>query len=530
MRPANCKALLVYPPFAGTSFWNYRRTYEAMGAKYSAAPLGFITLAALLPPEWEVRLVNMNTEEFTDSDLEWADVVMTGGMLPQRLGTHEVMRRAKAAGKPVVVGGPDATCEPKAYEQADFCVLGEAEEIIGDFLAAWARGDERGTFVCKEFPDITRSPLPRFDLLKLQDYVMVGVQYARGCPFDCEFCNVVDLNGRKPRVKTDEQMLRELQALYDLGYRGAVDFVDDNMIGNRKQVKPFLRRLREWNVSHGHPFEYSTEASLDLADDDELMELMRLANFYAIFVGIETPSREALVAANKRQNARRDIVASVHKIHRAGIFANAGFIIGFDKEPLQIADAMVECVEESGIPICMTGLLYALPGTKLERRLIAEGRLLEHDQNAQDADQATSGLNFKMDRPRAEVLRQYRDVVLRIYEPKAFYGRVRRTVRMLDKSGHKVQFTLRNTVRDVRAFLHIVWDQGIRQPGVRLEWWRSVVDCLLHNPMAFRIAVSFSALYMHFGPYSRELAKLIEKRIEESPREEILQAREGATA
>ena len=514
-RSPHCKALLVFPRFAGASFWNYRRTCELLGAKYSAAPLGLITLAALLPREWAVRLIDRNVEELTEEDLAWADVVMTGGMLPQRNDALELIGRAHDRGKPVVVGGPDATCAPDVYAAADFRVLGEAEEVIADFLAAWNQGARGGLFEAPRFPDLTRSPVPRFDLLKLDRYLHIGVQFSRGCPFECEFCNVIDLNGRAPRTKTPEQMLQELDALRQLGYRGHVDFVDDNLIGNRKAVKPFLRELAAWLGARGRPFEFTTEASLDLASDPELLDLLKKANFFAVFVGIETPDTATLLAANKRQNARRDVAASVAAIHRAGLFVNAGFIVGFDTERGSVADAMVACIEEAGIPVCMVGLLFALPGTRLTRRLAAENRLATGEVRyaSDDADQCTSGLNFVTARPRLEVLADYRDILARIYAPDAFFARARRVGRELDRSAHALRPSVANVLRDLRGFFGMLWCMGIRDGRVRAEWWRSVVDCLVHNPAALKIVLSFAALYLHLGPYSRALVQRLDQEI-----------------
>ncbi|HEX8908444.1 MAG TPA: B12-binding domain-containing radical SAM protein [Anaeromyxobacteraceae bacterium] len=518
-RPKRCKALLVAPQFAGTSFWNYRRTCELLGARYSAAPLGLITLAALLPADWELRLVDRNVEELRDEDLRWADVVMTGGMLPQRRDVLALIARAHAVGRPVVVGGPDATCAPDVYAAAEFRVLGEAEEIIADFVAAWCGGAPSGTFAATRFPDLTRSPVPRFDLLKLDRYLHVGVQFSRGCPFSCEFCNVIELNGRSPRTKTSAQMLRELDALRALGYRGHVDFVDDNLIGNRKAVKPFLQELAAWLRARGRPFEFTTEASLDLGSDAELLALLRAANFFAVFVGIETPDPVALLAAHKRQNVRRDIAESVRAIHRAGLFVNAGFIVGFDAERGSVAPAMVECIEAAGIPVCMVGLLFALPSTELARRLSAEGRLDAAAQvyDGDDADQCTSGLNFRTLRPRREVLQDYREVLARAFAPAAFFGRARRVGRELDRSEHGVRPSLRNVARDLRGFFGMLWLMGVRDSRVRGEWWRSVADCLLHNPSALKIVLSFAALYLHLGPYSRDLVARLDREIAASP-------------
>ena len=504
----NPQVLMVYPRFNPDSFWNYQATCEVAGARYSAAPLGLITVAAMLPPDWPVRLVNRNTEELTPADLAWADLVMTGGMLPQQGDTLSVIALAHEAGKPVAVGGTDVSSSPHVYDDAEFKVVGEAEGILDLFIAAWQRGDTGGTFKAEEFPDITTSPVPRFDLLKLEHYMHVGLQVTRGCPFTCEFCNVIELNGRTPRVKTTEQVLRELTALYDLGYRGHVDFVDDNLIGNRRVIKPILAELAVWLERRNYPFEFSTEASMNLADDDELLALMKRANFFAVFVGIETPDTAALLGAGKRQNTRRDIVESIRKIYRAGIFVNAGFIIGFDAEKDRMADPMIACIEDAAIPIAMVGLLYALPNTQLWRRLTDEGRLHANSDRVQGvtvADQCTSGLNFDTMRPRRDMIDDYRTVLRRIYEPRAFFARTARVTRMLDVSGHRVNRPLRAVLRDLRSFARITWRTGVLDRRSRAFFWRAVGDCLVHNPRAARIMVSFAALYLHFGPYSRFL-------------------------
>jgi len=367
--------LLVVPRFSGQSFWNFEAACEVFGARFPAPPLGLITVAALLPSSWQCRLVNRNTEDLQESDLDWADLVMTGGMLPQQPDTLRVIELAHERHKPVAVGGPDVTSSPEAYLAADFRVLGEAEGVIDAFIEAWDSGERSGLFEAEKFKvDITRTPIPRFDLLKRKQYDFYGVQFARGCPFTCEFCDIIELYGRVPRVKTAEQMLTELDYLYGIGYRGHLDFVDDNFIGNKKAVKAFLPHLIAWQKERGYPFQFSTEASINLADDDALLALMREANFFTIFVGIESPDTDTLVSMQKKQNTRRSMVDSVHKIYRAGIFVNAGFIVGFDSEKGSVADAMIDCIEATAIPFCMVGLLYALPTTQLTRRLAREGR------------------------------------------------------------------------------------------------------------------------------------------------------------
>ena len=315
MSPRPCNVLMIYPRFGAGTFWNFAAACELFGAKYPTAPLGLITVAALLPAEWTIRLIDRNIETLPDGDLEWADLVMTGGMLPQYFDTIEIIELCRAHGKPVVVGGPGVTSIPYGYSKADFQVLGEAEGIIDKFIAAWEAGAREGVFEAEKFKvDVSKSPIPRFDLLKFKHYLYIGVQFSRGCPFTCEFCDIIELYGRVPRAKTNAQMLDELEALHRLGYRGHVDFVDDNLIGNKKAVKAFLPELKTWLGQHDYPFEFTTEASLNLSDDADLLRLMNEANFIGVFIGIESPDTDTLIAMRKKQNTRRNIAQSIHRI------------------------------------------------------------------------------------------------------------------------------------------------------------------------------------------------------------------------
>ncbi len=370
---AATNVLMVFPQFNQNSFWSLQAACDIYGVKCPAPPLGMMTLAALLPKEWNIKLVNRNAEELQNADIDWADIVMTGGMLPQRDDTQVVIDLAHARGKPTAVGGPDPMSSPECYEKSDFRVLGEAEGIIQLFVEAWNKGERRGTFEAERFKvDVATSPIPRFDLINFKHYLYVGVQFSRGCPFTCEFCDIIELYGRVPRSKTNDQMLAELDALYDAGYRGHVDFVDDNLIGNKKALKRFLPALTQWQKDRKFPFEFSTEASMNLADDTELLQMLKGANFFAIFVGIESPDTDTLIATSKKQNTRRSLADSVHKIYDAGMFVIAGFIVGFDSEKGSMSQAMIECIEDTGIPVAMVGLLTALPNTQLTRRLVAE--------------------------------------------------------------------------------------------------------------------------------------------------------------
>jgi len=514
--PRACNVLMIYPRFQANTFWNFSEACKLLNARYPTAPLGLITVAAMLPANWNMRLVNRNTEEVAAEDFAWADMVMTGGMINQQFDTLRVIQLAHKHGKPVVIGGPDATSSPAIYKDADFLVLGEVEEILGQFVAAWDAGERSGSFVAEKFTiDVTRTPAPRFDLLKTEHYMYVGVQYSRGCPFTCEFCDIIELYGRVPRTKTTQQMLVELQSLYDLGYRGHVDFVDDNLIGNRKSLRIFLPDLIAWQEAHGFPFEFSTEASLNLADDHDLMELMRKANFFAVFIGIESPDPETLVHTKKKQNTRRNIAESVHKLYAAGMFVTAGFIVGFDTEKVSIADAMADLIEDAAIPVAMVGLLYALPNTQLARRLAKEGRLhANHDRMAEETgDQCTLGLNYDSNRPERDVLLDYRRVLKRIYDPVAYAGRLERLAEMLDRSGRPAELAIGDRRRDFISleFVHALLS---KMPEAREPFWKVFKSCRSNNPAALRPILSLMTLYTHLGPFSRFVVSELDRRIE----------------
>ncbi|MBX6327221.1 MAG: B12-binding domain-containing radical SAM protein [Pseudolabrys sp.] len=510
------RVLLVYPRFVQNSFWNYTDSCRVVGARYPAAPLGLITVAALLPQSWQFKLVNRNTEELTGDDLAWADLVMTGGMLNQQPDCLRVIELCHRHGRPVVVGGPDVTSSPHIYEAADFRVVGEAEDVINDFVAAWERGERTGIFSAERFTiDVTKSPLPRFDLLKLDHYLYVCVQYSRGCPFTCEFCDIIELYGRKPRTKTTEQMLAELERLYWLGFRGHVDFVDDNLIGNKKALKQFLPALAKWQETHGYPFEFSTEASINLADDDELLEMMREANFFAVFIGIESPDPETLTQTRKKQNTRRDIAECVHKIYGYGMFVTAGFIVGFDSEAASIAEAMIAFIDECAIPVAMVGLLYALPNTQLTRRLADEGRLHDgHDVMSDDraGDQCWLGINFEPKRPLRDILDDYRRILAHIYDPAAYARRLDRLTERLDRNRRPRTLhagDARGRVGSLDTLRRIV----DAVPEARDVFWRAFMNCARNNPAALRYIVLLMAIYLHLGPFSRRLIARIDARI-----------------
>jgi radical SAM superfamily enzyme YgiQ (UPF0313 family) len=517
--PAQTRVLLVFPRFTADSFWSFKEACEIWGAKCTAPPLGLITLAALLPETWQVKLVNRNAEALTEADLDWANLVMTGGMLPQEADTLELIDLCRARGLPVAIGGPGATSSPEHYEAADFLVLGEAEGIIGLFVDAWNSGARSGRFVAEKFQaDVTKSPIPRFDLLDFKHYLYIGVQFSRGCPFTCEFCDIIELYGRVPRTKTAPQMLAELDRLLAMGFRGHVDFTDDNLIGNKKAIKQFLPHLAAWQQRNGYPFMFSTEASINLADDPDLLAMMRVANFFAVFVGIESSDHDTLVHTQKKQNTRRSVEESVHRINAAGIFVTAGFICGFDTERASISGAMVDCIEATNIPIAMIGLLTALPNTQMSRRLEREGRLfVGYDRLAEDVgDQCTAGLNFVTLRPRIDVLRDYRDVLSRIYAPAAFFGRIRRLSEVLKRKdfggGKPSAAAIR---RDMRLLWRAAWRMTFKHPALARQFWAAFIHCARTNPSALQVLMMNMVVFLHLWSFSRQVIGIIERRIVE---------------
>ena len=515
-RPRARNVLMIYPRFTNESFWNYRESCAVVGAQYPTIPLGLITVAAMLPREWTVRLVNLNTEELSDGDLEWADLVMSGGMMFQQASTLDIIELCRSRGKPVAVGGPDVSSSPHVYERANFRLVGEAEGELDHLIDAFERGSNEGLFEAPKFQaDVTKTPKPRFDLLKFDQYMHIGVQFSRGCPFTCEFCDIIELYGRVPRTKSAAQMLGELEALYQLGYRGHVDFVDDNLIGNKKAIKAFLPHLIQWLEERDYPFEFSTEASLNLADDAELIALLKKANFFLIFMGIESPDTDTLIAMRKKQNTRRSIPDSVHKLYRAGIFVTAGFIVGFDSEKGSVAEPMIQLIEDCAIPMAAIGQLWALPNTQLSRRLAREGRLQVDAEFLPKGgnDQIASGLNFETKRPRLDVLRDLRSVLATVYTPEAYCGRIDRLVALLDCSDRRREMP-RGDIRAKIGTVNVVQEILRRMPEHRNRFWRTFTNCLNTNPGAMRAVVTLMGFYLHIGPYTRYVIAQLDKQIE----------------
>jgi radical SAM superfamily enzyme YgiQ (UPF0313 family) len=511
------KALLLYPEFSGLGFWNYKAVCRLMGARYPASPLGLITMAALLPREWELRLLDLNTAALDDADIDGADLVFIGGMLPQQPGFLRLIQRVHARGKKVVAGGPDPTSQPEIYRSADYLVLGEAECSLPAFLADLAQGAPGGIYESAKKPDLSKTLVPRFDLLKLKDYLMIGVQFSRGCPFNCEFCDIIELYGRSPRTKTSQQIVAELDTLYRLGHRGHVDFVDDNFIGHKAKAKEVLRLVKDWSEAHGHPFFFSTEASINLADDEELLGLMRDLDFRYVFVGIESADREVLRSMHKQPNLTRNVVEDLHRIYRYGIVVNGGFILGFDGETSESARQMVQVIEQGKIVMPMIGLLFALPNTQLTRRLREERRLLPDTgklspaRDSTQVDQTTSGLNFIPQRSEAEILGDLLHVLKAAYSTRNYFDRCLSLSQTLSIH-YRFQPSWRRILRYGMAFLKIVLRLGLR-PSTAYYYWRNLLTVLFTRLSALETVVNLMAMYLHFHRQTQFVAGVMAQNI-----------------
>ncbi|WP_231603323.1 B12-binding domain-containing radical SAM protein [Neorhodopirellula pilleata] len=519
------RCLLIQPRFEQTNYWNFVESARAIGAKATAPPLGLMTVAALLPQTWEFELVDLNVGPLEQSSWDRADLICTGGMLPQQPGILELVRRANCEGKFVVVGGPDPTSQPQIYHEADAVVMGEGELTIPMWLDAWRAGNPRGVFESPLKPDVTQTPTPRFDLVRFDDYLHVGVQSSRGCPYNCEFCDIIELFGRRPRVKKPEQFLAELQKLYDLGYRGWVDFTDDNFIGNRKLIKPLLVALKQWNEEHNYPFVFSTEASVNLADDIELLELMRDVQFRYVFLGIESPDEETLIHTQKRINTVHPIIERVRTIYDYGISVAAGLIIGFDTDKPGTDKPMIRFIQESGISLSMIGLLSALPNTQLTRRLTKERRLIDSnhrwidDPNAkyelrslESKDQTISGLNFVTTRDRVEIYRELHNIIEAVYSPKAFMDRVIDTTKRLKIQNKHIPDAW-EFKRMFKGFRTIAW-RMLADRRTRWLYMRNFIQAAMMGPTKFEYAHTITGSFLHFDAQTQKMLVALRQSID----------------
>jgi radical SAM superfamily enzyme YgiQ (UPF0313 family) len=517
------RTLFVYPEFPKT-FWSYEKILELVNRKVLLPPLGMVTVAALLPQHWPMKLVDRNVREVSEAEWDWAELVVISGMIVQKRDMAAQIAKAKGRGLPVAVGGPFASSTPEAPELdlADYKVLDEGEITLPQFVEAIERGEPAGRFSANgEKPDVTSTPIPRFDLLQLDAYDSMSVQFSRGCPFQCEFCDIIVLYGRKPRTKTPDQLIAELQSLYDLGWRRSIFLVDDNFIGNKRNAKLLLPALKQWQIEHGYPFSLSTEASVDLASDDELMTMMAECRFDSVFLGIETPDEASLETAKKLQNTRSSLDESVDRITSYGIRVMAGFIIGFDGEKIGAGDRIVEFVSRTGIPAAMMGMLQALPNTGLWHRLEKEGRLIENKAAAKGVNQ-TNLLNFIPTRPIRDIANEYVDAFCRLYEPHAYIDRVCSYYLKMGKPRWQ-QFVPGSLNKpslpawiDVRALLIVIWRQGIKR-DTRWRFWRSLLKVALGNPAVLEQFLVTLAHNEHFMEYRGVVTREIQEQLAALP-------------
>ena len=477
------RALLVYPRYP-TTYWSFEEALALAGQRALMPPLGLITAAALLPAHWELRLVDTNVRPLGPDDWAWAELVICSAMLVQKRDLEHCIREARGRGLPVAVGGPFASSTPDAPELrlANYLVLDEGEITIPLFLEALARGEQRGRFHSGgQKPDITRSPIPRFDLLDLAAYNVMAVQFSRGCPFQCEFCDIIVLYGRKPRTKEPAQLLAELDALHRLGWRGEVFLVDDNFIGNKRNVKRLLPELLAWQLQRGFPFAFTTEASVDLAAEPELLTGMAQCRFHRVFLGIETPDAESLAGAQKHQNTRHPLVEAVDAISAAGLQVMAGFILGFDGEAPGAGERIVDFVNATGIPLAMVGVLQALPNTALWLRLAGEGRLLESGEPFTHGVQ-THLLNFSPSRPMAEIAAEFLACFDALYEPSAYLHRAYAYCQKLGlPRWPRLGQQRHGRTRPWRVLAALCWRQGMRRSS-RWLFWRQLALMAMRRP------------------------------------------------
>jgi radical SAM superfamily enzyme YgiQ (UPF0313 family) len=495
------KALLVYPKYPD-SFWSFKYALPFINKKAAHPPLGLLTVAAMLPAAWDKRLIDMNAKKITDDDLCWADYVFISAMNIQKASVKEILNRCQALGVKTVAGGPLFTMEPEEFPEADHLVLGEAEATLPPFLNDLERGTAGHIYNTSERPAMNNTPIPAWELLNSEDYACMSVQYSRGCPYDCEFCDITSLYGHKPRLKDTAQFIGELDAIYNTGWRGSVFVVDDNFIGNKNRLKTeVLPSMIDWMEKHHYPFTFITEVSINLADDSALMALMRQAGFNNVFVGIETPDEEGLKECNKFNNVNRNLIAAVKSIQNYGMEVMAGFIVGFDSDTPSIFERQISFIQQSGIITAMVGLLSAPRGTRLFERLNQEKRLLsEFTGNNTDFS-----LNFIPKMNPQKLVDGYRSIVTTIYDPAAFYERVYKFFKEFKpikrKRAERFQLVY------IKALLQAMFYLGVLQKG-RRHYWKLLFKTTFRYPRFLPQAVIFSVYGFHFRKISSQIPRL----------------------
>jgi radical SAM superfamily enzyme YgiQ (UPF0313 family) len=484
------KILLVYPEFPET-FWSYKKALKFVSKKSGTPPLGLLTAAALLPEEWDVKLVDMNVHALKRKHLQWADFVFISAMSVQKKSVREVIRRCSRSGVKTVAGGPLFTTGWEDFPEVDHCVLNEAEITLPEFLHDLQTGEVRRLYTSDRKPDLSITPAPRLDLLKMKKYASMPVQYSRGCPFNCDFCDITLLYGKHTRIKATAQVLEELEQIYRRGWRENVFFVDDNFIGNKHLLKQdLLPKLISWIRERNYPFTFNTQASINIADDDELLDLMRKAGFAKVFIGIETPSAAGLKECSKVQNERRDMIASVKKIQQAGIEVQGGFIVGFDSDPKTIFEDQIRFIQESSIVTAMVGLLTALKGTTLYRRLNNENRLLSEE----TGNNTDCTINFRPVMDMDTLLDGYKRIVSTIYSPRYYYRRVKQFLKEYSPPKRRI-FRLRPV--HISALFKSVVLLGLIGKE-RVQFWKLMLWTLFRRPRCFPLATTLAIFGFHY--------------------------------
>jgi len=501
------KVLMVWPRFP-SSYWSLGEAAQIVPERSLVPPLGLITVAALCPKRWEIRLLDLAFQELSDEDLLWADLVMVSAMQVQRDDAHCTLERAAKLSRRTMIGGPYASSEPDALlPLADHVVVGEPDEIFPEIATDLERGSAHRLYRVMEKPDVSRTPVPRFDLLALKKYTLMAVQFSRGCPFTCEFCDIITLYGRRPRTKSPDQLIEELEALLRLGWRKEIFIVDDNFIGNHIAALELARALEQWQRQNQYPFRFGTEASIDLASRPELLDAMVKANFWRVFIGIETPSAASLKEARKFQNLRRDALDSVHFIQQHGLWVTGGFIVGFDNDAADIFDRQIEFIEHAAIPWAMTGVLQAPHTTPLYERMRREGRLIENSLGSSNF----SPPNFRTVLPLPELLDGLKRMLLTLYDPRRFYKRVLDSLEHWHAQPEQRAPVLSFPYR-LRVIFKSVWRQGVL-PGYRRAYWHFMGRLMLRwgldlrkRQLGFELALSGH----HFINYARQVAEALE--------------------
>ena len=512
---ARTKALLVRPEFLKNTFYNLTDVYDLLGAKAAAPPLGLLIVAALLPKHWQLEFVDHDVTPLTEEHLDWADIVFVGGIGPQEETMLRVVRRAQAKGKLVVVGGSGPTLQPQVYAEADFVVSGEAEDTLPQLLADLEAGKRSGLYYSRERVPVSRMVVPRYDLAHLDQYMFVGVGLTRGCPFTCEFCAQIEIFGRTPRMKSPEQILAELQLIYDLGYRGMIDLGYDNLIGIPSKTKEVLRAMRDWAIRHDHPFCYSTEATINLANDPELLGLMRDNDFRYLFVGIESADDDVLANAQKGQNNTVTPAEAVKTFNAHGMIVNTGIILGFDGESDKSAQNILDMVQGTGAFPTLVLPLHALPSTTLSKRLAAEGRLFAEGELLMNTDErtdtATTGLNFVTSRPRVEIMRDLARVLTELYRPHKHYQRIDRTASWLVPAA-KHKPSLRKLLQLSKSFARIATSIGVDK-DVGPLFWKMLAKVAVTNPMAMEMAIGSAVMHYNYREQSKSYISALQEQI-----------------